>query len=380
MRSKRTNALIKERGEHLDNKKKNSTTFSPKARKKRKRLLAEREKASKKIEDKLLKYYERLRGSLSNGLAVVRVVRGAAEGCNIVIPPQKIAEIREKKKIVIDEHSGRILADVDMDTLDEGDKPKAAKTVSRYPLDAERKLNNTSLLLFTAKGRPYRLPFLLSYAHTHAQEWQFTPTTQKAYDLIMDLRTADAYELIPQPKTIQEHYVIGFGHAVELLISEDPKQYSDYEAHLDQVMSLKIKPNDPNELFLLAETHLQWASVYLKFGHEFDAASNLRQAYLTAQEIKKKFPNYQAIHKTAGLLEIIIGSVPEKYGWVLGLLNMEGDIDTGIAELSRCAAQTTRSHCRQVCSMPWYRDLYCSKQKLPWPTSNRSRKKIPATA
>ena len=39
----------------------------------------------------------------------------------------KIAEIREKKKIVIDEHSGRILADVDMDSLDEGDKPKTAK-------------------------------------------------------------------------------------------------------------------------------------------------------------------------------------------------------------------------------------------------------------
>jgi hypothetical protein len=57
-------------------------------------------------------------------------VRGAAEGCNIVIPPQKIAEIREKKKIVIDEHSGRILADVDMDSLDDGDKPKSSRTVT----------------------------------------------------------------------------------------------------------------------------------------------------------------------------------------------------------------------------------------------------------
>ena len=104
-----------------------------KATKKKKGCLAEREKAAKKIEDKLLKYYERLRGSLSNGLAVVRVVRGAAEGCNIVIPPQKIAEIREKKKIVIDEHSGRILADVDMDSLDEGDKPKTAKVATPPP-------------------------------------------------------------------------------------------------------------------------------------------------------------------------------------------------------------------------------------------------------
>jgi uncharacterized protein len=124
----KTNTLIKERNEHLDNKKKELDDILAESHEEEKRLLAEREKASQKIEDKLLKYYERLRGSLSNGLAVVRVVRGAAEGCNIVIPPQKIAEIREKKKIVIDEHSGRILADVDMDSLDEGDKPKSAKT------------------------------------------------------------------------------------------------------------------------------------------------------------------------------------------------------------------------------------------------------------
>ena len=31
-----------------------------------------------------------------------------------------------------------------------------------------------------------------------------------------------------------------------------------------------------------------------------------------------------AINKTSGLLEVIIGSVPEKYNWVLSLLNIEG--------------------------------------------------------
>lgn len=124
----KTGLLIAERGDHLDNKKKELNDILAESEEEEKRLLGEREKAVKKIEDKLFKYYERLRTSLSNGLAVVRVVRGAAEGCNIVIPPQKIAEIREKKKIVIDEHSGRILADVDMDSLDEGDKPKSAKT------------------------------------------------------------------------------------------------------------------------------------------------------------------------------------------------------------------------------------------------------------
>ena len=123
----------RDRGDHLDNKKNELNGILAESQEEEKRLLAEREKATKKIEDKILKYYERLRKSLSNGLAVVRVVRGAAEGCNIVIPPQKIAEIREKKKIVIDEHSGRILADVDMDSLDEGDKPKSAKIAMPPP-------------------------------------------------------------------------------------------------------------------------------------------------------------------------------------------------------------------------------------------------------
>ncbi len=123
----KTTTLITERSEHLDHKKKELDDIMAESHEEEKKLLGDREKATKKIEDKLLKYYERLRGSLSNGLAVVRVVRGAAEGCNIVIPAQKIAEIREKKKIVIDEHSGRILADVDMDSLDEGDKPKSIK-------------------------------------------------------------------------------------------------------------------------------------------------------------------------------------------------------------------------------------------------------------
>jgi predicted nucleic acid-binding Zn-ribbon protein len=123
--------LIKERTDDLSNKKKELEDILGESQEEEKKLLADRDKASKKIEDKLLKHYERLRSSLSNGLAVVRVVRGAAEGCNIIIPPQKIAEIREKKKIVIDEHSGRILADVDMESMEEEVKPKKAAPVKR---------------------------------------------------------------------------------------------------------------------------------------------------------------------------------------------------------------------------------------------------------
>lgn len=118
-----TEEIISERGKDLSSKQDELKAILKESESEEKKLLSDREKATKKIEDKLLRYYEKLRANLSNGLAVVTVKRGAAEGCNIVIPPQKIAEIREKKKIVIDEHSGRILADVDMESLQE-EKPK----------------------------------------------------------------------------------------------------------------------------------------------------------------------------------------------------------------------------------------------------------------
>ncbi len=122
-----TEHLISERSADLDSKHKELEEIMADSQDEEKKLLADREKATKKIDPKLLKYYEKLRINLSNGLAVVTVKRGAAEGCNIIIPPQKIAEIREKKKIVIDEHSGRILADVDMESL-EDDTPKKRTT------------------------------------------------------------------------------------------------------------------------------------------------------------------------------------------------------------------------------------------------------------
>jgi len=115
--------VIKERSADLESKKKELDSILNDSQDEEQKLNTDREKATKKIEDKLLIYYEKLRKNLSNGLAVVSVKRGAADGCNIVIPPQKIAEIKEKKRIVIDEHSGRILADVDVVEIVE-EKPK----------------------------------------------------------------------------------------------------------------------------------------------------------------------------------------------------------------------------------------------------------------
>jgi len=79
-----------------------------------KKLRVLREEAVLKIEDRLMYSYNRIRQNSINGLAVVKVRRGACGGCFNQVPPQRQADIREKKKIIVCEHCGRVLADVEV--------------------------------------------------------------------------------------------------------------------------------------------------------------------------------------------------------------------------------------------------------------------------
>ena len=69
------------------------------------------EKAESVIEERLLIAYRRLRGNANNGLAVVTIDRESCSGCFNQIPPQRQLDIRQRKKIIVCEHCGRILVD-----------------------------------------------------------------------------------------------------------------------------------------------------------------------------------------------------------------------------------------------------------------------------
>jgi uncharacterized protein len=77
-----------------------------------KKLHGQRTKVIKNVDEKLLRSYDRIRANVSNGLAVVVVTREACGGCFSKVPPQKQADIQERKSIITCEHCGRIMAHV----------------------------------------------------------------------------------------------------------------------------------------------------------------------------------------------------------------------------------------------------------------------------
>lgn len=74
-------------------------------------LETQRENASHEVDSRYLRAYNRLRGRLRDGRAVVALERGAAAGYSV--PPQRQVEIRQRNRIVACEHTGRIIVDRD---------------------------------------------------------------------------------------------------------------------------------------------------------------------------------------------------------------------------------------------------------------------------
>jgi tetratricopeptide (TPR) repeat protein len=159
-----------------------------------------------------------------------------------------------------------------------------------------------------------------------------TGITKEAYENVLNLDFEKASALLPDPRTPQELYVISFAQALELIITEDRKRFQHYESLFETRASQKHLKG-PDALLLQAEMQMQWAFVYLKFGQELDAAFRLRQAYQLTQEIRKKYPDYRPALKSSGLLNVLIGSVPDKYNWILSLLNMQGSVPVGLAQM-----------------------------------------------
>jgi hypothetical protein len=96
---------------HLSHKKSELDAILKETEKDEKLLLEKSEEFSQVIDIHLLTAYKRIRSKVKNGLAVVALERGASGGSYFTIPPQVQLDIANRKKITIDEHSGRILVD-----------------------------------------------------------------------------------------------------------------------------------------------------------------------------------------------------------------------------------------------------------------------------
>jgi len=174
---------------------------------------------------------------------------------------------------------------------------------------------------------------------------QLPSASQRAYAEALKLRLSPARQLLgPElartPPAAAPLLVADCADFLELLAAQDAGRYErlapGQQARLD---ALGRAPAGPWRDYARAEIRLHLGLEQLGFGHEVLGAWNLRQAYQQTQAVVRQYPAFLPARKTLGLGQFALGTLPQGYHWLLRLLGLPGDVEAGLANLDRAAAQ-----------------------------------------
>jgi len=168
--------------------------------------------------------------------------------------------------------------------------------------------------------------------------WQFSEQVHQAYLLVLNLQPDKAQEILNKvtdpAQELHKMYVLSLSETADILITEDQKKFEQLEANFRKRLDfVETLPEGPEKLFLEAELNLQRGFNLLNLDQSFNAVFAIRRAYNVTQECLKKYPSFIPIKKTSGVIQVMVGSVPDKYHWFMSLLGMRGSVVVGQKQL-----------------------------------------------
>jgi tetratricopeptide (TPR) repeat protein len=188
--------------------------------------------------------------------------------------------------------------------------------------------------------RYFLFVFFVCHTYISLAAFRMTPSLEEAYLHFLSLkvekgRQAVARELAHDAQNGVALYLENYSDFIQLMVGEEKQLYKQLakNEHIRINRIKRLEKESPYYLFCQAEIKLQWAVIKLKFGEELGAAWNIRQAYKLLEENDEKFPDFLPNKKSLGLLHVLIGSVPEKYTWVMNTVGMRGSVSQGLQEL-----------------------------------------------
>ena len=182
--------------------------------------------------------------------------------------------------------------------------------------------------------------FFLSF-NTIAKEnsWRFDSELENIYKLAINLQTDQAQTLLhkvtDKDRELYKIYLQSLCESLDVFIGEDADKFVTMEKNFKaRTKYLESLPISAETIFLRAELALHKGFNQINLGQEISAVFAIRQAYNLTEECLKKYPDFVPIKKTDGVMQVMVGSVPDKYHWFISLLGMKGSVSKGQKQLN----------------------------------------------
>lgn len=171
----------------------------------------------------------------------------------------------------------------------------------------------------------------------HAQPFDFNANCRKAYDAVLALKLSEAGSLLKTEKNNAiAPYLQDYIDFTAIYISDSRALYEQRIVNREPRMELlkAADKNSPWYLFTQAEVQLHWAALGIRFGDYVTSVFSIRRAYKLLEDNRTKYPDFTPNNKSFGVIEALIGSVPDKYHWAVNMLGMDGSVNGGLKKLA----------------------------------------------
>jgi len=208
----------------------------------------------------------------------------------------------------------------------------------RQPLFIDKMMLNS---IFTKHTKLCFIIVLIIIAKPSIANYDFNSNCKQAYNNIINLNFIQAKVLIANeikanPDNLITHYLNNTIDFLSIVISENPDVFNTLKSNKDKRIDLLQNGDNksPYYRYCLAEVYLQWAAARIIFDEYVTAAYEINKAYRLLKKNNEEFPSFTPNFKSLGLLNSLIGSIPDEYKWVVKIIGSEGTLEQGINQLA----------------------------------------------
>lgn len=192
---------------------------------------------------------------------------------------------------------------------------------------------------------------LLSFPLALFANFDFNANCLNAYRSIFELKLGNAKAYISTEKKqhpknsiipLLENYVDYFTIITSESKADFDRLKGNKSARLDQISD--DDKASPYYLYAQAEINLQWALIHGRFGEYFNAAMCIKRANSMLQDNAKKFPNFHLNLKGLGLINVVLGNMPDgALKTALSTFGIKGNMQGGLDMFEKLAQNLPKS-------------------------------------
>jgi len=169
----------------------------------------------------------------------------------------------------------------------------------------------------------------------------FPVSSQKRVEpLLFDLQFIEAEKLLSAPGAENAYsyscpYLKNYLLFLKSLINGDEASYQEYLELSDRyIRQMKeLETDEPAWLNMMSQMFFHSSILNMDHNDRWKAIRNYYKAWRVTEYNLEQYPDYVPGLKTRGALELISGSVPADYSWVLRWARIKGSIESGQAKL-----------------------------------------------